>query len=122
MALGMKITNFHYADTTFPKVDFVEYPKWIHMSGYESVIAQDAEEEAQLLSRPPKAGDITVALKGAQAEAIAQPITEPKKDPILTGWHNERAILLQIAKEKNIKVDARWKTDRIRETVDKAGR
>jgi len=118
----MKITNFHYADTTFPKTEFVEYPKWIHMSGYPSEIAPDAEAEARLLSRPPKAGDITVKLVPAKAEAIVQPIVEPIKNPLLTGWNNERAALLQIAKEKNIKVDARWKTDRIRETVDKAGR
>jgi hypothetical protein len=121
-AIGMKITNFHYAETTFmqPK-EFVEYPKWIHMSGYPSEIVQDAEGEAALLDRPAKSGDVTVALVGAKAEAVAQPIVEPIKNPILTGWNNEREILLKIAKEKNIKVDARWKTDRIRETVDKAG-
>ncbi len=118
--LGMKITNFHYTETTFPKPDgFVAYPKWIHMSGYPSVIAADAEEEAALLARPMKTGDVIVPLVGAQAESVAQPIVEaPTK--ILTGANDEREILLQIAKEKNIKVDARWKTDRIRATIEKA--
>lgn len=119
--LGMKITNFHYTETTFMQPEsFVEYPKWIHMSGYPSVIAPDAEAEAALLARPPKSGDITIQLQGVEAKAVAADIAQPTK--ILAGWNNEREILMKIAKEKNIKVDARWKTDRIRETVDRAGR
>lgn len=118
-AIGMKITNFHYADTTFPSVGFVEYPKWIHMSGYPSEIVPDAEGEARLLARPSKAGDVTVALEPAKAEAIAQPVIEPPKQ-VLAGANDERAMLIQMAGEKNIKIDARWKTDRIRDTIEKA--
>lgn len=118
--LGMKITNFHYTETTFAQPGFVEYPKWVRMSGYPDVIANSAEEEANLLARPMQPGDVVVPLQGAQAEAIAQPVVEPPTK-ILTGANDEREILLQIAKEKNIKVDARWKTDRIRATIEKAG-
>ncbi len=107
----MKITNFHYANITIPKLegDF-EFPKWIHMSGYPSEIVQDREGEERLLARSAVPGDVAVMLEPAVSVAVA---AEPGQD--------ERAALLQIAKEKNIKVDARWKTDRIRETIEKAG-
>ncbi len=78
-ALGLKVTNFHYPDMTFNKVGFVEYPKWIHMSGYPSEIAPDAETEARLLARTPRAGDISVELQGVHAEAIARPILKLPK-------------------------------------------
>ncbi len=107
-APGLKITNFHYSHMTFAANPGTLYPKWVHMSGYESVIAQDAEHEAELLARPAKSGDVTVALEPAKAEAIAQPMAD------------ERAELIQAAKDRNIKIDARWKTDRIRETIEKA--
>ena len=75
----MKITNFHYPDATFPKGDFVEYPKWVHMSGYPSAIAKTAEEEASLLARAPVSGDMTVKLEGAQCVAVAaEPVQERK--------------------------------------------
>ncbi len=107
----MKITNFHYANATFEKpAEFVEYPKWIHMSGYPSEIVQDREGEDRLLARASVSGDIAVTLEPAVSVAVA---AAPGDDG--------RAALLQIAKEKNIKVDARWKTDRIRETIEKAG-
>ncbi len=76
-APGLKITNFHYSHLTFKKGPFVEYPKWIYMSGYCAALAQNAEHEAELLARPSKAGDVSVQLQGAQAEATAQPVTRP---------------------------------------------
>ncbi len=72
-APGLKITNFHYSHMTFPEGGGTEYPKWVHMSGYESVIAANAAEEAKLLARPAKSGNITVEMVGAQANAAAQP-------------------------------------------------
>ncbi len=116
-AHGLKITNFHYSHMTFPQGPGTEYPKWIHMSGYPDILANDAEEEASLLAREPRSGDIAVALVGVQANAVAAPIIEPTA--ILAGPNNERELLLQIAAEKNIKVDARWKTERIRATVER---
>ncbi len=116
-AHGLKITNFHYSHMTFPQGPGTEYPKWIHMSGYASTIADGPEDEAMLLARPARQGDVTIQLQGVQADAIAQPIVEPTA--ILAGPNNEREILLQIAAEKNIKVDARWKTERIRATVER---
>ncbi len=117
-APGLKITNFHYSHMTFPQGPGTEYPKWIHMSGYPSIIAKDAEEEARLLARDTRSGDIAIELQGAKAEAIAQPIVEqPTK--ILSGPNDEREILLQIAREKNIKVDKRWKLDRLRATIER---
>ncbi len=117
-APGLKITNFHYSHMAFNNGPFVEYPKWIHMSGYPSIIAADAGAEALLLSRPPKSGDVKVELQSAAAEAIAQPIVEPPKH-ILAGVNDEREILFQIAAEKNIKVDKRWKLDRLRATIER---
>ncbi len=117
-APGLKITNFHYSHMTFPQGPGTEYPKWIHMSGYPDVIAADADEESRLLARNGKSGDVTVQLQGAHAEAIAQPIAEPPKH-ILAGVNDEREILFQIATEKNIKVDKRWKLDRLRATIER---
>ncbi len=108
-APGLKITNFHYTDVAFKHpTEFVEYPKWIHMSGYPSTIAQDAEHEAELLKRPPISGDVTVKLESVESKAVATPPSD------------ERELLLQVAKEKNIKIDGRWKIDRIRLELEKA--
>jgi hypothetical protein len=106
-APGMKITNFHYGDITFQQPGaFVEYPKWIHMSGYPSEIAQDAEQEAALLSRPTKSGDVTVQLESAKADAFVAPMGEAQ-DP-------ERQALVELANAKNIKVDGRWSVKRLK--------
>ncbi len=78
-APGLKITNFHYSHMAFEKGPFVEYPKWVHMSGYPSIIAADAGAEALLLSRPPKTGDVTVELQPAKADATVQEIAQPRK-------------------------------------------
>ncbi len=75
-APGLKITNFHYSHMTFDQGPGTEYPKWVHMSGYESVIAANASEEAKLLARPSKSGDIAVDMVGVTAPAAAQ---EPRK-------------------------------------------
>ena len=117
-AHGLKITNFHYSNMTMPTANLTEYPKWIRMSGYAPALAKDAEHEAELLARPPVSGDVTVELQGAHADADAQPIAQPTN--ILTGPNDEREMLIKIAEEKNIKIDLRWKTDRIRATLDKA--
>lgn len=116
-APGLKITNFHYSNMTIPTYEVHEYPKWVHMSGYPSAIAKNAEEEAALLARTTGSGDITIQLQGVQADAVAAPIVEPPA--ILAGPNDEREILLQIAKEKNIRIDLRWKTDRIRATIER---
>ena len=117
-APGLKITNFHYSHMTVPTYTVHEYPKWVHMSGYASVIAKDAEEEAALLARTPVSGDVSIPLQGAQADAIAAPIVEPPA--ILAGPNDERDLLIKIAEEKGIAIDKRWKTERIRATLDKA--
>ena len=117
-APGLKITNFHYSHMTVPTYTVHEYPKWIHMSGYASIIARDAEHEAELLARPPVSGDVSIPLQGAQADAIAAPIVEPPA--ILAGPNDERDLLIKIAEEKGIAIDKRWKTERIRATLDKA--
>ncbi len=50
-----QITDFHYPNMRFPVSEGTEWPKWVHMPGYPDQIACDAEEEAVLLARPPKA-------------------------------------------------------------------
>ncbi len=78
-APGLKITNFHYSHMTFDQGPGTEYPKWVHMSGYESVIAANAAEEAKLLARPAKSGDISVEMQAASAQATAQEPVPPRK-------------------------------------------
>ena len=117
-APGMKITNFHYSHMKMPDGPggFVEFPKWIHMPGYPSQLVETAQEEEVLRARPEKAPVVAPAIvPKAEAPAVAAPA--PTK--ILSGINDEREILLQIAKEKNIKVDARWKTDRLRATIER---
>ncbi len=46
------ITNFHYPTLRFKPVEYVEFPKWVNMTGYDAVLAYDAESEAELLARP----------------------------------------------------------------------
>lgn len=115
-APGLKITNFHYSNMKMPDgdVSIRDYPKWVHMTGYEDVIAESPEHEAELLARPSKTKDDPVTPAPKVPEVIAE---TPKI--ILTATPDEREILLQIAKEKNIKVDARWKTDRIKATIER---
>ena len=118
-APGLKITNFHYAHMKLPDgpSSFVEFPKWVHMPGYPSQLIQTAEEEAVLRARPEIKSEDVKKLPDAPVSApavAAAPVTT-----VLTGANDEREILLQIAKEKNIKVDARWKTDRIRATIER---
>ncbi len=100
--IGLKLTNLNRP--AFPiaekSIEFVEYPKWIHMDGYPSELTTDAEAEAKLRSRP-------LPNDTAKIETSLAPIPEDK-----------RAALISLAKEKNIKIDARWKTDRIRETIE----
>ena len=117
-AMGLKITNFHYSNMTMPQANLTEYPKWVKMSGYAPVIAQDAEHEAELLAREPRSGDITIQLQGIQADASAAEISQPTN--ILAGPNDERDMLIKIAEEKGIRIDLRWKTERIRATLDKA--
>jgi len=85
-APGLKITNFHYTNATFPQPDPAvrDYPKWVHRQGHPSVIAKDAREEAALLGGEP----VPVAL---------QPASEPAPEIILSGPNDERDILFQIA-------------------------
>ena len=68
-ATGLKITNFHYSNTTFPQNEFAEFPKWIHMPGYKSVIVQTKEEENVLRARPPIVDKVTAPVI---AEVIAK--------------------------------------------------
>lgn len=108
---GLKITNFHYTNTVIPQGTLTEYPKWVHMAGFADEVAQDADHEARLLARSP--GETT-----ASAPAITPKPEEPAP-AVLTGSNDEKEILLQIAKEKNIKVDARWNVDRLRSFIEK---
>lgn len=50
--VGQILTNLHYPNMKTEKRPFVEFPKWVNMPGYESVLVDDAEAEAVLLARP----------------------------------------------------------------------
>lgn len=109
-AHGLKITNFHYGHMKMPDgpSTFVEWPKWVHRDGQPSVLVANAEEEAAIMS-------------GAKQEAapeVVAPVVAAAA--VLTGSNDEKAILLQIAKEKGIKVDARWRIEKIRAAMEAA--
>lgn len=111
----MKITNFHYSNMKMPDPSPSEYPKWVYMDGYPGILAEDAAQEAELLARPVKSKtDKPIIIQPKEPE---KPTEKPTQ--VLTGANDERELLMQIAKENNIKVDARWKTDRIRATIER---
>ena len=115
----MKITNFHYSHMKMPDGPggFVEFPKWIHMPGYPSQLVETAQEEEVLRARPEIKVKVSAPIAAPKVEAPTVAVPAPTK--ILSGKNDEREILLQIAKEKNIKVDARWKTARLRATIER---
>lgn len=122
---GLKITNFHYSNMKMQEPDnsLRDYPKWVHMKGYPDIIAKDAEEEAMLLARPPRE-DLPKTEKPKQ---ISEPLHNPAKagaaamppPRVLAGPNEEKHMLIQIAEEKGIKIDKRWKIERIRHALDK---
>lgn len=112
-APGMKITNFHYSHMKLPDSDPnpSEYPKWVYdkpMSKNGRMVA-NAEEEAAFLA-------------GLAGEALMpEEVVPPTPAVVLTGGEmDEKAILLALAKEKGIKVDARWKVEKIRAAMEQA--
>ena len=113
-AHGLKITNFHYTNTVLEKFEPTVYPKWVYpkpMSKKGQLVNDEAEEAAYLK-----------ALETKSPLPDAVPVLKPSDvapTNILTGANDEKQMLLQIAKEKNIKVDARWKTDRLRATIER---
>lgn len=113
-APGLKITNFHYSNMVMPEVEHSEYPKWVHMTGYPDQLAVDAEQEAELLRRPPKEKPVEKL-----ADVKPEPVSAPEPKQTLTGPNDEREILLQIAEEKNIRVDKRWGIGRLRATIER---
>jgi len=107
--------------------EFQEYPAWVSKEGEESRLVQTAEEHAGLGDcwKLPEAAPFTpreqspdfveypkwvngVIVADADAEAAllaAQP-------------DSERAILLQIAAEKGVKVDGRWSDAKLRAAIE----
>ena len=100
-APGLKITNFHYSKVTFPEYKYQEYPKWIHMTGYPSVIAQTAQEEADLRARTP--------IQTQHAELIE---ALPKPEP------DDKTLWIEIADKNGIKIDKRWGLEKIKAAVE----
>ena len=116
-SVGMKITNFHYAHMKLPDgpTGFVEFPKWVYPipdSTKSGVLVQNAEEEAAYYDALAKNEPAPASKPPAEASA-------PEPTIILSGANDERELLMQIAKEKNIKVDARWRTERLRATIER---
>ncbi len=118
-APGLKITNPYYSNVTFAPNVYQEYPKWIHMPGYKSVMVETREEEDVLRARPPvdklAAPVLTEAFKQFKPENVH---LAPTPAPNLV--HDERSILFQVGKEHGIKIDRRWSTVRIRQELEKA--
>ena len=114
-ATGLKITNFHYSNMAMPKGDpaLSEYPKWLYPfpMAKDGVLVRNAEEEAAYYAL--KGGE-TLPLTPAPA-VIVQPATVT-----LAPDNDEKTVLLALAKERNIKVDARWKVAKIRAAMTAA--
>lgn len=113
-AHGLKITNFHYTNTVVQNFDVPEYPKWVYPSpmSKSGQLVNDAEEEAAYYA----------ALEKKENLPDPKPVVEavkPEPTIVLGGANDERELLFQIAKEKNIKVDARWRTERLRATIER---
>lgn len=119
-APGLKITNFHYSNTAFtPPAEFVEFPKWVHMAGYPSVIAQDAAEEAVLRARPIPSDPVNALLQTPPETFHAGPPVPPPTT-MLQGSNDAREMLWKIAAEKGIKIDKRWKLPRLTAEMERA--
>lgn len=86
---------------------YQEYPKWLHFPDSPSVLVNDAEEESAVMA-------------GAPAPEPVKEFTPVAPVPTLVGANDERAMLLKIAEEKGIRVDGRWKTDKLRKAVNAA--
>ena len=113
-AHGLKITNFHYTNTVMSSFEPTVYPKWVYpepMSKKGQLVNDEAEEAAYFKALENK--------EELPKEVIIPPLSVAEASVVLAGQNDEREILMTIAKEKNIKVDARWKTDRIRATIER---
>lgn len=117
-ATGLKITNFHYSNATFEKASYQEYPKWIHMPGYKSVIVETSAEEEVLRARPPIVDKVTAPVVTEIVKTLSQ--MPPENFHATPQPHDERQALFQVAKENDIKIDKRWSTLRIRQELEKA--
>ncbi len=106
----MKITNPHYANMAMPAADMSvrDWPKWVYPNGPKSgVIVQNAEEEASVLAGAALSPMVEVAAPAVPTVTLAPD-------------NNEKAILLALAKEKGIKVDARWALPKLRAAMEAA--
>ncbi len=117
-APGLKITNFHYSNTTFSPNVYQEYPKWIHMAGYKSVMVDTKEEEDVLRARPPIVDKVTAPVVTEIVKTLSQ--MPPENFHASPQPHDERQALFQVAKENDLKIDRRWSTQRIRQELEKA--
>lgn len=95
-----------YYGINFPEYVFQPYPKWVTKPDGKQVIVQDAKEEARVTAseeQPRNTG--LMASVPVQAVEPAAPL-------------NERIALIDEAESKGVKIDKRWKNDRIRQAID----
>lgn len=98
-----------YFGLTFEPYVYREYPKYISV-GTNRVIAESAAHERELmLGNEPK------------TEARVFQVTDPVKvsdGPLPAIPGEEKAVLIQIAQERNIKIDKRWSSKKIRAAIE----
>jgi hypothetical protein len=109
-----------------------DYPKWLHFSNGDSLIAKDPRDEERILrsrgeavpvkpepkpyvATPPEDAEMAEfrawkAAKQADEERAAFMATDQAEA-------EEREALYALAEEGGIKIDRRWRLDRLRETV-----
>lgn len=115
-AHGLKITNFHYTNTVLQTFPATDYPKWVYPGPMSKTgqLVNSAEEEAAYYAALENKEELP---KPKELPPLATDDSKPTI--ILTGGQDEREILLQVAKEKNIKIDARWSNSRIQATLER---
>lgn len=115
--------------------EYQEFPKWTRNGKQERIVHSRAELEAlgegwtDEKHNPPKVhidaetfqhypkwvGDKLV--NSAEEEAALAPAGEVEEEPEQS---DERAMLIQIASEKGVKIDKRWSADKIRAALEAA--
>jgi len=105
--IGQKITNFHYPYMNFTPPEFVEYPKWVQMTGYPDAIAQNEGEELELRVRPPrlppsKRPIVSSHLIQINNGVVAPTIPAQIPAPTLNWWQKTMAWFKRVAKAMGI--------------------
>lgn len=109
--------------------EFKEYPAWVGKEGEESRLVQTAEEHAALGDgwKLPDHAPFTPVEQGPDFQEYPKWVNgvivadaDAEAALLAAQPDSERAILLQIAGEKGVKVDGRWSDAKLRAAIEAA--